>query len=82
MLMKLMWVFNQNIVKKIIIILLAILIASITTSFGHADEGDVVVKQKKAEIENLKQIVLDLSALTANDKKYMGVSVYLKHIHL
>ena len=67
MLMKLMWVFNQNIVKKIIIILLAILIASITTSFGHADEGDVVVKQKKAEIENLKQIVLDLSALTDAD---------------
>lgn len=70
MLMKLRWVFNPVLVKKIIIILLAILIASITTSFSfgirkaHGSEAEnLIAKQKATDLEDLKAIISDVTKL-------------------
>ncbi len=68
MLMKLKWVFNPVLIRKIIIILLAILIASITTSFSfgirkaHGGETETLLAQRDAErLEKLKTIMSEVT---------------------
>src|SRR3989338_3718991 len=68
MLMKLRWVFNPVLIRKIIIILLAILIASITTSFSfgikkaHGGETETLLAQKDAErLAELKTIMSEIT---------------------
>src|SRR3989338_5824195 len=70
MLMKLRWVFNPVLIRKIIIILLAILIASITTSFSfgirkaHGGEAEeLVAEQKTEDLALLKDIISDISKI-------------------
>ncbi|MBI3017458.1 MAG: hypothetical protein HYY62_05650, partial [Deltaproteobacteria bacterium] len=68
MLMKLRWVFNPVLIRKIIIILLAILIASITTSFSfgvrkaHGGEAETLLAQKDAaRLAKLKTIISEIT---------------------
>ncbi|MBI3018784.1 MAG: hypothetical protein HYY61_02700 [Deltaproteobacteria bacterium] len=68
--MKLRWMFNPVLIRKIIIILLAILIASITTSFSfgvrkaHGGEAEeLVARQKTEDLTLLKDIISDVSKI-------------------
>lgn len=73
MLMKLRLVLSQDVVKKLIVILLAILIATITTSFSfslrkaYGNEGEGIVKDLKAQKDSYNYILTVLNDMNLND---------------
>ena len=85
MLMKLRLVFSPVLIRKIIIILLAILIASITTSFSfgikkaHGGETETLLAQKDAErLAKLKTIISEITELLKDktvDKKVLAAKL-------